>query len=96
MTSKHNMLATEGKQSDLERYEAGSGKMKPSWEMTLMAEDIFKAAVAQRLGSGFDMTGDLFARYAESAIEATKVWKTVQKKHKFPDTITVGKEEEDG
>lgn len=74
-------------------------EMKPGWEMTFMAEDIFKRAVSTKMAEVINnMSPENVIpaeRYAEEAVRAAKIWRDIQKKHKFPDVITHGNVEDD-
>ena len=71
-------------------------EMKPNWEMTFMAEDIFNRSVAARIVASVGIVmPEQLKEMAESAIAAAKQWRETQLEHKFPDVIVHGNEEDD-
>lgn len=70
-------------------------EMKPGWEQTLMAEDIFKRAVARHLSivrweKGVGLNKEALEGFAEGAVAAAIQWQKTQKKHKLLHIITTG------
>lgn len=71
-------------------------EMKPGWEQTLMAEEIYRQAVARIIdknGTNIASQDDTLEAVAETAIKAAIQWQKTQEKHKFPHLInTSGKD----
>lgn len=71
-----------------------TNEMKPGWEQTLMAEDIFKKAVAYFCARNpIAIKGskdDTWERFADAAMDASTVFRRCQKERNFPDLATIG------
>lgn len=75
-----------------------ANEYKPGWEQTMMAEDIFKEAVAKFMASHASSVGvgttSTWEQFANVAMDAAIVFRKRQTERKFPDLVTLGTTDE--
>ena len=82
-----------GEMKDKE-FKQPKNEMRPGWECTLMAEDIFKTACAlyikEHPGNMIGNHDSHWERIANASMNASLVFRRVQKERKFPETLVQG------